>query len=118
MSALRKLAVTVCLPFKVMAQVGALPVQAPLQLSMAAPLPGAAVRVTLVPCLNVALHVEGQLIPLGELVTAPDPEPERLIVKVAFCGGGVGGLLGLLLLLPLAAWQPENIARPISSRPI
>jgi hypothetical protein len=49
------------------------PLHAPLQLPKISPEPGVAVSVTWVPLLKVVLHVDGQLIPAGELVTVPLP---------------------------------------------
>jgi hypothetical protein len=42
---------------------------------------GLAVSVTLVPLEKLALQVVGQLIPLGLLVTVPDPEDEDVTVN-------------------------------------
>jgi hypothetical protein len=50
-----------------------LPLHAPPQLEKLQPLAAAGVKVTVVPALKLALHVEGQLTPVGELVTAPLP---------------------------------------------
>jgi hypothetical protein len=44
--------------------------------------PGVAVRVTAVPCVNVATQVEPQLMPAGELVTVPVPRPAFVTVSV------------------------------------
>ena len=57
------------------------PVQAPLQPANMEPEAGLAVRVTAVPVLKLALQVPGQSIPLGLLVTVPDPVPARLTVR-------------------------------------
>jgi hypothetical protein len=54
----------------------------PLHEPTAYPAPGLACRVTTVPVENVAVQVEPQLIPLGELVTLPDPLVERFNVKL------------------------------------
>jgi phage tail protein X len=51
----------------------ALPLQAPPQLLKVQPLAGVAVKVTGVPLANPALHVDGQLMPAGLLVTVPLP---------------------------------------------
>jgi hypothetical protein len=45
----------------------------PLQEPIVNPEPGVAFSVTTVPIANVAEHIEGHEIPLGELVTLPDP---------------------------------------------
>jgi hypothetical protein len=54
----------------------ALPLQAPLQPKKLMPWAGVAVSVTGVPLLKLALHVDGQLMPVGLLVT--DPLPVKL----------------------------------------
>ena len=51
----------------------ALPLQAPPQPVKIQPLAGVAVKVTFVPLENPALHVDGQLMPAGLLVTVPLP---------------------------------------------
>jgi hypothetical protein len=56
------------------------PVQAPLQPIKLMPWAGVAVSVTSAPLLKLALHVEGQLMPEGLLVT--DPLPVKLIASV------------------------------------
>ena len=57
------------------------PVQAPLHPANVEPDAGEAVSVTAVPLLKFALHVLGQLIPLGLLVTFPLPVPARVTVN-------------------------------------
>jgi hypothetical protein len=52
------------------------PVQAPDQPANVEPAFAAAVRVTMVPLLKLALHVAPQLIPPGLLVIIPPPVPE------------------------------------------
>ena len=42
---------------------------------------GEAVRVTVVPLAKAAVQVAAQLIPAGELVTDPDPEPPKSTVR-------------------------------------
>jgi phage tail protein X len=54
------------------------PVQAPLQSAKVDPAAAAAVKVTTVPLLKFALQVLGQVIPLGLLVTLPDPVPANV----------------------------------------
>src|SRR5579872_6995059 len=112
-SPLRKLAPTVWLLFRVMVQVEALPLQAPLQLSRPEPPPGVEVSVILVPCLKVAWQPVGQLMPLGSLVTVPEPGPDTVTVRVAVCGGVGGGVQPPLPELPFAAWQ---LVKTASSR--
>ena len=60
------------------------PVHAPLQPVKVLPVAGVAVRVTLVPLLKNALHVEPplQLIPVGDELTAPEPVPDCATDKV------------------------------------
>ncbi|HZU42557.1 MAG TPA: hypothetical protein VE994_07800 [Terriglobales bacterium] len=63
-------------------QVVAMPEHAPLQ----PPKPPDvmfAVNVTTVPCGNDALHVAGQLIPEGVLVTVPVPGPEMVTLSAS-----------------------------------
>src|SRR5579864_6314695 len=57
------------------------PVQAPLHPANVEPDAGEAVSVTAVPLLKFALHVLGQLIPVGLLVTFPLPVPARVTVN-------------------------------------
>jgi hypothetical protein len=65
--------VTLCAAFIVTTQLPT-PLQAPPQPAKPQPFIGAAVKVTGVPTLKLALHVEGQVTPVGELVTVPLPE--------------------------------------------
>ena len=53
------------------------PEQSPLQDSKESLVEGVAVRATCVFAGNAALHVDGQLMPTGVLVTVPVPLPER-----------------------------------------
>jgi hypothetical protein len=57
------------------------PVHAPLQPVNVEPVAGAAVRVTLVPELKLALHVAPQLMPAGDEVTVPLPVPALPTVR-------------------------------------
>ncbi len=59
------------------------PLHAPLHPAKEDPDAGAAVSVTLVSALKVALHVEPQLMPAGALVTVPRPEPARVTERVS-----------------------------------
>lgn len=64
-------------------QVAGAPVQPLLtQPAKVEPLAMVAVRVTEAPLLNLAEQVEPQLIPVGLLVTVPEPEPALLTVSV------------------------------------
>jgi len=58
------------------------PVQAPLQPVKVEPVEAAAVRVTLVPLVKLALQVEPQLTPVGLEVTVPEPVPLLVRVRV------------------------------------
>ena len=68
---LLKFACAVALPLMVTMQVGAVPMQAPLQLLKLLPIGGVAVRTTTTPCANLAEQVLPQLMPLRSLVTVP-----------------------------------------------
>lgn len=70
-----KVAVTLTFPVIDTTQV-LLPEQAPDQPLKVEPLAGDAVNVTLVPDAKVALQLDEQLMPDGELVTVPVPVPE------------------------------------------
>ena len=65
-------AVTLCAALIVTTQLPT-PLQAPLQPEKPQPFAGVAVSVTCVPGAKFALHVDGQLIAVGELVTEPLP---------------------------------------------
>jgi hypothetical protein len=58
-----------------------LALQAPDQPAKYAPLAGVAVSLTLIPELKDALHVDGQLMPAGELVTVPRALPANWTVS-------------------------------------
>jgi hypothetical protein len=73
-------AVTFCAADIVTAQLF-VPVQAPLQPANVEPAAGAAVRVTLVPELKLALHAAPQLMPVGDEVTVPLPVPALPTVR-------------------------------------
>ena len=77
----KKLAVTVFAALIVTMQVEAVPLHAPPQPENELPEPGAAVNVTLVPLVKLALHVVPQLMPAGLLVTVPVPD----LVTVTCC---------------------------------
>jgi dUTPase len=70
----RNVAVTDCAALIVTVQL-LVPVQAPLHPTKLEPAAGVSVRLTLVPLGKFALHVPGQLIPVGVLATVPDPLP-------------------------------------------
>src|SRR5262249_8824546 len=65
------------------------PVQAPLQPENVPPEPGVAVSVTVVPELNDAEHVVGQLIPAGVLAIVPVPVPATVAVSAKVLGEDV-----------------------------
>jgi len=73
-------AVTVLAAFIVTVQLP-VPLQAPDQPAKKAPLVGVATSFTLVPELNDALHVPGQLMPAGVLITMPLELPARVTVN-------------------------------------
>ena len=73
-------AVTFCAAPMVTVQLP-VPVHAPLQPVNVEPVAGAAVRVTLVPELKLALHVAPQLMPAGDEVTVPLPVPALPTVR-------------------------------------
>ena len=75
-----KVAVTDCAAFIFIVQLP-VPVQAPLHPAKVEPAAALTVRVTLVPPAKVALHVPGQLMPAGVLVTVPEPVPATLTVS-------------------------------------
>ena len=78
---LPKVAVTAFAPLIVTEHVP-VPLQAPLQPAKNEPPAAAvAVRVTVVPCANVAEHVAPQLIPAGVLVTVPEPVPDFVTAR-------------------------------------
>ena len=62
-------------------QLGLLPTHPwPFQFVNALPVPGVSVSVSCVPCGKLAVHVPGQLMPAGLLVTVPVPDPDSSIV--------------------------------------
>ncbi|HVI07520.1 MAG TPA: hypothetical protein VND65_04420, partial [Candidatus Binatia bacterium] len=60
---------------------------------------GVSLKLTVAPEVNVALHVPGQLMPAGLLVTVPEPVPARFTVS---CGPPVVVVAGLAL----RPWHP------------
>ena len=80
-------AVTAALPVKVTLQLP-VPVQAPDQPANVELAFGAAVSVTIVPLVKLALHIAPQLIPEGLLVIVPAPVPELWTVSWKEVGGG------------------------------
>src|SRR5205823_174329 len=77
-----KLADTLMSEFIVTVHVAPVPPHAPPQPPKLWPLAGVAVRLTCVPPAKLALHVAGQLMPAGELVTVPLPLSLTVIVAV------------------------------------
>jgi hypothetical protein len=73
---------TEVLEFKVMVQVVLVPEQDPDQPEKVEPVAGVAVKVILVPEVNLILQVLPQLIPEGELLIVPEPVPDLEIVTV------------------------------------
>jgi hypothetical protein len=72
------------------------------------------VSVTDVPDGKLAVHVEGQFIPAGLLVTVP--VPVTVIVNWKFCGGGGGGGGELLLELPAHAARVNKRTKAATER--
>jgi hypothetical protein len=66
------------------------PLHAPPQPPKTDPVVGEAVRVTTVPETSVSEQSEPQLMPLGLLVTAPEPVPDLETLSVYEVGVGVG----------------------------
>lgn len=64
------------------------PLQAPLKPVKFWPAPGVAVNVTVAPRLKDAVHVDGQLMPPGALVSVP--APVKATDKVTVCASGTG----------------------------
>lgn len=77
-SALRNVALTFTGPLRVSVQLWAMPLHEPPQPENADFAAGVAVRVTLVPGAKFVAQVPGQLMPEGELLMLPLPEPEIL----------------------------------------
>jgi len=77
-----KVAVTVVAALTVTTQVP-VPEHGALQPAKVDPVTGVAVRVTAVPDVTDSVHVAPQLIPAGELVTVPEPEPALASDSVA-----------------------------------
>ena len=76
-----KVAVTVVAALRVTLQVPVPEQLPPLQPEKVEPAAGVAVRVTTVPLVNEATHVEPQEMPAGALVTVPVPAPDLLTVS-------------------------------------
>ena len=97
------------------------PLQAPDQPAKVEPAAGAAVNVTAVPLLNMALQVVPQLIPAGMLVTTPVPVPARVTVRVSvvtdWLNEAVTELLALIVTLqaPVPLHAPDQ---PLKVEPV
>lgn len=94
----------------------AAPVQAPLNPEKLADDKAVAVRLTLVPLLNMAVQVEGQLIPAGLLVTVP--EPVTVTVKVTGCEVNVADTDWLLLSLSVHKAPLHAPPNPVNPEPV
>src|SRR5215471_9470833 len=81
----------------------------PLHPANVAPLTGVAAKATLCPLGKVALHVAGQLIPAGLLVTVPLPVPATL--TVSGCGSKVK------VAVTLRAWVMLTVQGPVPLHP-
>src|SRR5512132_1479921 len=79
--AMSKVAVT-ARSWSIVTTQGPVPVQSPPQPVKVEPASGVAVSVTAVPDGNEAEHVAPQSIPVGELVTVPEPDPAFVTVSV------------------------------------
>jgi hypothetical protein len=73
-------ATTECAAFIVTTQ-APVPVQSPDQPEKVEPSAGVGVRVTIVPSAKLALHIPGQEIPAGLLLTVPVPVPDNVADK-------------------------------------
>jgi len=69
-------AVTLCADVIVIGHDPVVPVHAPLQPANVEPAAGVSLSITVEPVAKLSVHVEGQLIPLGWLVTVPIPAPD------------------------------------------
>jgi len=69
------------------------------------PEPGVAVRRIAAPAPKLAVHVVGQVMPTGELVTNPDPVPPRFTVRAAV----VPGQMTLAVIFPVTTAPDEDI---------
>ena len=70
------------------------PLQDPLQFAKELPVPGVAVSVTTVPEVKAVLQVLPQLIPVGLLVTVPEPDFATVNTYIGI-GVGVGVAVGV-----------------------
>jgi hypothetical protein len=103
-------AITLSIEFMVTWQLTA-PVQAPPQPLKVAPPVGVAVNVTGVPPAKSAVQTEGQLIPVGELVTVPLPETLTMRASMPNCGNVAVTLSAALIVtvqLPLPLQAPPQ----------
>jgi hypothetical protein len=71
-----------------------------------------AVNVTTVPSAYVAEHVEPQLMPAGELVTVPVPEPVRLTLRVLSEEVKVAVTFRVAFIVTVH-WFPETESHPV-----
>jgi hypothetical protein len=95
------------------------PVQAPLQPIKLRPWAGVAVNVTCVPPLKLALHVEGQLMPEGELDTFPLPVSLTLSVYWFWANVAVTASLSPSTIVNTQFWLPEQAwPQPLKAQPL
>ena len=99
-------ALTVALEEREMTQVPVPEQLLPVQPANVEPEPGAADRVTEVPCVKEVKQVAPQLIPAGELVTVPVPDPLFMTVRFAVPGGGGGGGGVVALKVAVRVFEP------------
>jgi hypothetical protein len=69
------------------------------------PAPGVAVRRIAAPLAKLAMHVVGQVMPAGELVTNPEPVPPRFTVRLAV----LPGQMTLAVIFPVTIAPAEEI---------
>jgi hypothetical protein len=106
-----KVAVTELLPLNVTLHEPA-PLHAPDQPAKVEPVAAIAVRVTTAPVLNSALHVVPQVMPLGLLVTVPEPVPGSVTVSVLDVTDVLKVAVAELLLLNVALHEPVPLQTP------
>lgn len=76
------------------------------------PAAGEAVSVTLVLSLKAALHVEPQLIPAGELVTVPIPEPASVTERFSALVSKLKVAVTVALFVSATAHAPVPVQAP------
>jgi hypothetical protein len=105
-------AVTERFPFITTTQVPSPLHPLPRQSSNSEPLSAVAVKVTVVPLGKVAIQVVPQSMPLGTLVTVPDPDPVLLTVKLTRSGVASNCATTVWLLLITVTQVPVPLQPP------